>query len=80
MCSHVRARAERVKDVESCKQDKKDHQHVSYIVHLVIHRSWIQMEILSREKDGHSMFKLIIQMIARMTINAGSGQTVPSKF
>ena len=72
MCSHVRTRAERVLDVESCEQDKKNHHRGSYIVH--------QMEILIRENDGHSMFELIIQMDARMTINADSGQTVPSKF
>ena len=72
MCSHVRTTAERVEDVESCKQEKKDNHSGSYIVH--------QMEILIRENDGHSMIKLIIQMIARMTINADSGQTAPSKF
>ena len=72
MCSHVRTRAERVLDVESCKHDKKYRHRGSYIVH--------QMEILIRENDGHSMFKLIIQMIARMTISADSGQTVSSKF
>ena len=72
MCSHVRTRAERVEDVETCKQEKKNHYGGSYIVH--------QMEILIRENDGHSMIKLIIQMIARMTISADSGQTALAKF